>query len=107
MDVERLPLATTWLCTLIVDVGPIVSLGHGPYGERRVVELLGGRVDGPDDVLARLARGDDVDPSSYFFRTFVRFQTGAARLAALNRTMAVAVGRRRSAHVELTLHAVR
>jgi len=152
----RLPLAADDLCSLVVLVGPITSLGQGPYGERRVIALLGGTVSGPGmegrvlpgghdwqtvradgvvdidahyalelddgalveissvgmrhgpvDVLARLGRGEAVDPSDYFFRTFVRFQTGAARLAHLNRTMAVAVGARRATQVELTLHALR
>ena len=149
----RLPLAGEFLATLEVEVGELVSLGAGPYGERRFVPILGGRVDGPglqgvvvpggadwqiaradgvldidahyslllDDgarveiasvgmrhgppeVLARLGRGEDVDPSEYFFRTLVRFQTGAARVAFLNRTMAIAVAARRAARVELTLH---
>jgi hypothetical protein len=29
-------------------VSPVVSLGHGPLGERRYVPLLGGEVDGPE-----------------------------------------------------------
>jgi hypothetical protein len=61
---------------------------------------------GTADALARLGRGEDVAPSDYFFRTFVRFQTGAERLLDLNRTMAVAVGVRRPSAVELTLHRV-
>lgn len=154
-SIPALPLASAYLCSLQVEVGPVISLGVGPYGERRVVNILGGRVEGPgmegavaaggadwqvvradgvvdieahyslllgdgarveivssgvrfgpDAVLQRLHRGDAVDPSEYFFRTFIRFQTGAARLAHLNRTLAVAVGARRMAGVELTLHRV-
>ena len=153
--IERLPLATRYLGSIEARVGPIVSLGPGPYGERRVVDIVGGRVNGPGlrgvvvsggadwqvvrhdgvvdidahyglllddgarvevvssgfrygppDVLQRLHRGDPVDPAAYFFRTAIRFQTGAVRLAHLNRTIAIAVGARRAASVELTLHAV-
>jgi hypothetical protein len=32
---------------LDVQVGPISSLGPGPYGERRVVPIVGGTVSGP------------------------------------------------------------
>jgi Protein of unknown function (DUF3237) len=152
---DRLPLASEYLCVLNVEVGEVVSLGDAPYGERRVVNILGGTVDGPDlkglivpggadwqivrndgvvdidahyslllddgarveivssgmrhgpgDVLQRLGRGESVDPSEYFFRTFIRFQTGAPRLARLNRTMAVAIGARRNASVELTVYRV-
>jgi hypothetical protein len=56
---------------------------------------------GPPQVLARLAAGEDVDPASYFFRTFMRFETGAPELAFLNRTMAVATAQRRVRRVEL------
>jgi Protein of unknown function (DUF3237) len=62
---------------------------------------------GPPEVLARLARGEDVDPASYFFRTFMRFETGAAELAFLNRTMALATARRQARRVELQCFGVR
>ena len=31
---------------------------------------------GPPEVLARLPRGEQVDPSLYYFRTCMRFETG-------------------------------
>jgi hypothetical protein len=57
--------------------------------------------------MARLAGGEDVDPASYFFRTFMRFETGAAELAFLNRTMAVATAQRQARRVELQCFGVR
>ena len=62
---------------------------------------------GPPEVMARLAGGEDVDPASYFFRTFMRFETGAAELAFLNRTMALATARRQARRVELQCFGVR
>ncbi len=56
---------------------------------------------GPPAVLARLARGEEVDPADYFFRTFMRFETGAAELAFLNTTMAVATAVRHARRVDL------
>jgi len=56
---------------------------------------------GPVEVLARLARGEDVDPASYVFRTFMRFETGAPDLAFLNTTLAVATAQRKARRVEL------
>jgi hypothetical protein len=56
---------------------------------------------GPADVLARLARGEEVDPASYFFRTIMRFTTGAPELAWLNKTIAVATAERKAKRVEL------
>ncbi|TGE00550.1 DUF3237 domain-containing protein [Methylobacterium nonmethylotrophicum] len=49
---------------------------------------------GPPEVLARLGRGEAVAPDSYYFRTAVRFETGAPDLAWLNRLIAVGVGQR-------------
>ncbi len=56
---------------------------------------------GPPEVLARLARGEEVDPASYFFRTFMRFETGAVELAFLNTTLALATAERKAHRVEL------
>ncbi len=56
---------------------------------------------GPPEVIAALARGDDVDPARYFFRTIMRFETGAADLAWLNTTIAVATAQRKARQVLL------
>ncbi|MEX0960752.1 MAG: DUF3237 domain-containing protein [Burkholderiales bacterium] len=49
---------------------------------------------GPADVMARLAKGEAVDPSSYYFRTTPAFETAAKKYDWLNRIIAVATGRR-------------
>lgn len=56
---------------------------------------------GPPEVLARLGRGDDVPADQYFFRTAMRFETGARELAFLNTTIAIATAARRARQVEL------
>ena len=56
---------------------------------------------GPPDVLARLAAGEDVDPSLYYFRTVMRFEASAPSLLWLTRLLAVAYGRRTRNAVEL------
>jgi hypothetical protein len=61
---------------------------------------------GPPEVLAALGRGETVDPGRYFFRTVMRFETGDARLAWLNRTIAVAAGERRARQVLLHANAL-
>ena len=102
----------------------IQKLGNTPYGERRIINILGGTVEGsrlkgkilpggadwqiirsdgvvhlharytvetdsgglilvnsegyrhgPPEVMARLARDETVDPSLYYFRAFMRFET--------------------------------
>ncbi|MCW8086042.1 DUF3237 domain-containing protein [Sabulicella glaciei] len=49
---------------------------------------------GAKEVLARLAAGEAVDPSEYYFRVALRFETGAPDLAWLNRVVAVGIGQR-------------
>jgi hypothetical protein len=49
---------------------------------------------GSAEVLARLARGEDVDPSEYTFRASTRIETASARLDWLNRGVFVSVGGR-------------
>ena len=51
---------------------------------------------GPPEVLAALARGEPVDPSQYYFRTAMRFETSAPHYAFLNRLIAVSSGDRRA-----------
>jgi hypothetical protein len=46
--------------------------------------------------MARLAKGEAVDPASYYFRTTPVFETASPRYDWLNRIVAVASGRRES-----------
>src|SRR3984957_2578518 len=50
---------------------------------------------GPAEVIAALARGERVDPSTYYFRTLPRFETGHPKYEFLNRLISVASGDRR------------
>jgi hypothetical protein len=50
---------------------------------------------GPGEVIAALARGETVDPATYYFRTLPRFETGHPKYEFLNRLLAVASGDRR------------
>ena len=76
-----------------------------PAGARVLVDSVGLR-HGPAEVLARLARGDDVDPALYYFRTAMRFETGDPSTDWLNRILAVAHGRRRAQSVRLDVYEV-
>ena len=58
---------------------------------------------GPPEVLAALARGDSVDPSTYYFRTTIRLETSHPNYTFLNRLLAVASGDRRPAGVVYTI----
>lgn len=49
---------------------------------------------GPAEVMARLAKGEAVDPASYYFRTTPVFETASPKYDWLNRIVSVATGRR-------------
>jgi hypothetical protein len=61
---------------------------------------------GPPDVLARLGRGENVDPSLYYFRTVMRFETAHASTLWLNRILALATGARERNAVKLDVYEV-
>jgi hypothetical protein len=62
---------------------------------------------GPADVMAELARGADVDPSTYYFRVYLIFETGSSTYAWLNRTLAVGYAMRRPTAVIYDAYAIR
>jgi hypothetical protein len=131
------------LFTIRAELAGILHLGQTPAGERRIINILGGTVDGaklkgqilpggadwqvirsdgaadikarytiqsddgglilvsseglrhgPPEVLARLVRGEAVDPSLYYFRTLMRFETAHPPLDWMNRILAIAHGAR-------------
>lgn len=55
----------------------------------------------PPEVMAALARGELVPREQYYFRTLMRFQTGAPAWQHLNRLLALASGERRADRVVL------
>jgi len=137
------------------ELADIMHFGATPYGERRMINILGGSVEGPRltgrilpggadwqivradgaadiraryaiesdrgarilvssdglrhgpaEVLAALARGDTVDPSRYYFRTVMRFETGDPEHDWLNRILALARGARERNAVRLDVFEV-
>ena len=58
------------------------------------------------DVAERIARGEAVAASEYYFRTHVRLSTSAPRLAWMNDLIAVSTGERRRDTVRIHVHEV-
>ena len=61
---------------------------------------------GPPEVMARLAAGEAVPPEAYFFRTLMRFTTGAPAWRHLNRVLALACGQREARCVLLDVYRI-
>jgi len=72
-----------------------------------VIEVINtGTRHGPPKVIAKLAAGEDVDPSQYYMRTSARLETGDARYAWVNHMLFVCAGIRRASAVEIAYYAV-
>lgn len=148
-------LSATPIFHVDCEVGEIQRFGNTPYGERRVIDIIGGRVygprlsgrilpggtdrqiiradgatdlvarysietdagglilvnsdglrHGPADVLAAIARGDQVSPDQYYFRTAMRFETADPACDWLNRIIALATGTRERLGVRLDVFEV-
>ncbi len=56
---------------------------------------------GPDAVIQRLMRGEEVDPSEYYFRTNPVFEAPTGKWDWLNRSMFLASGARYAAEVRI------
>ena len=143
------------VCTLFVDLAPIREMGPGRAGQRRIIPIVGGRVEGPrlngrilnlgadwqtifqtglaeldtryametydgalieiinfgfrhgpEDVMKAVARGEDVDPASYYMRTHARLETGDHRYDWVNKSLFVGTGARQKQSVKVDLYAV-
>jgi len=80
--------------TLQTDDGALISMKSS------------GLRHGPPEVIAALGRGETVDPSTYYFRTTVRFETAHPQYLFLNTRIAVAMGDRRPDGPLYTIHEV-
>jgi len=148
-------LSSQPMFTISAELDAIRSIGRTPYGERRIINILGGSVSGPrltgrilpggadwqiirgdgaadikarytiesdtgalimvssdglrhgpPDVMAGLARGDNVDPRLYYFRTVMRFETADPAVDWLNRILGLARGQREARSVRLDVYEV-
>lgn len=62
---------------------------------------------GPPEVLAAIARGEQVDPTKYYFRALPTFETGDKKYAWLNRLLTVCAGVRTKEEVLLDFYEVK
>jgi hypothetical protein len=55
-----------------------------------------GRRQGSPEVIARVEKGEAVDPADYYFRIAPFFETAAAPYAWVNNVVAIGIGDRRA-----------
>jgi hypothetical protein len=66
-----------------------------------------GLFDISPEIRERIRAGGEVDPSEYYFRTAVTFETGAEKYRWLNRLLAVGIGRRTPAGMVTEVFAIK
>ncbi len=72
-----------------------------------IIEVVNvGSRHGPPEVIAKLAAGEDVDPSSYYMRTSARLETGDPRYNWVNHMIFISAGIRRASAVEIAYYEV-
>lgn len=81
--------------TIETDDGAAIYVRHGGYRH------------GPAEVMQQLLQGQEVDPSLYYMRGSMHFETGHARHAWLNRIVCVTTGARRANAVELEVFEIK
>ncbi len=143
------------VCDLYVDLDPIREMGQGRSGQRRIIPIVGGTMEGPrlngrilnlgadwqtiwdngvaeldtryglethdgatieivnygfrhgpPEVIAAIARGEDVPNDAYYMRTQARLETGDPRYDWVNRTLFVGRGARRARQVVMSLFSI-
>jgi Protein of unknown function (DUF3237) len=71
-----------------------------------IAMTYGGIRQGALDVIARLEKGEAVDPVDYYFRIAPLFETAAPRYAWLNNVVAIGIGHRRADGVTYSIFEV-
>lgn len=102
-----LNLGADWQ-TIFADGAAHLDTRYGVETEDgAVIEIINvGARHGPPEVIAALARGEDVDPASYYMRTAARLETGDARYGWVNHMIFVCAGIRRASAVEIAYYKV-
>ncbi|QNA93642.1 MULTISPECIES: DUF3237 domain-containing protein [unclassified Microbacterium] len=97
VEAEILPGGADW--QLVRSNGTIEIDGRysarTASGDLLLLHARGVRTGSPE-VLERLGRGEDVDPTAYYFRTTVAIETAAPSLVDLQRQLYVAAAQRRT-----------
>ena len=102
-----LPLGADWQTVFADGLAELDTRYAMETAEGALIEIVNKGVrHGPPDIMARLAKGETVDPGSYYFRTTARLESGDPRYAWVNHLILVGSGARGASGVEMHLFAV-
>jgi uncharacterized protein DUF3237 len=102
-----LNLGADWQTTLADGSSDIDTRYAFETDEGAVIEIVNkGTRHGPPEVLEALARGENVDPALYYFRTAARLETGDPKYDWVNRVIFVGTGKRLTSAVLVSLYSV-
>jgi hypothetical protein len=102
-----LPGGGDWALTradgsLILDVRLVLESDDG----ERIFMTYRGVRHGPEAVMRRLAAGEPVEPTEYYFRILPLFETASDKYAWLNGIVCVGIGERLDVGPRYTIHEV-
>lgn len=80
--------------TLKTDDGALIYISNKGYRH------------GPAEILAKISRGEEVDPAQYYFRTAATFETSADKYHWLTRTIVIATAERKKDKVLIDFYKV-
>ena len=82
--------------TMLLDLRLVLKTDYGALSGLTYRGLR----HGPADVMAKVAAGEPVDPSLYYFRTAILFETSSEKYDWLNRVFGIGTGSRTAAGPE-------
>lgn len=107
MEAEVLPGGADWQIARADGAFEIDGRYSARTAEGELVYLqVAGVRSGPADVLDAFGRGEDVDPSAYYFRTAITIETSAPRLAHMQDKIYIASCIREANAVRYTAYCV-
>ena len=102
-----LDLGADWQTVFRDGVAEIDTRYAFETDEGALIEVINqGYRHGPPEIIERLARGEECDPSEYYFRTAARLETGDPRYDWVNRTVFIGTGARFGSAVKMDLYQV-
>lgn len=104
---EILNLGADWQTIFADGVADLDTRYAFRTADGALIEIINlGVRHGPEEVLAKVAAGEDVPASDYYMRTVAKLESGDPRYDWVNRTLFLGIGRRLADAVHVSLYEV-